>query len=219
MKIQLKYGFLAFVFYSFALAFMKNFYISFILPPLILVIINHKNFIQILKHLAILNIFILIIFIGLFYSNDKNLAFLILLKSNFIVFFGLNLFYKSNSFEIALMLQELKFPAKFVNMLFFVAKFINIFKLEIIRFNKALKARGFIKKTSLFAYKTYANFIGLLFITAFNRSNILQKAMLSRGFNGKIYKLKEKTSYVSISEIIFLALVLFVFIKPLGKII
>lgn len=219
LQIQLKHGFLAFLFYSFALAFMKSFYISFLLPPLFLTILNYRAIFIILRQLLFLNIFVFIIFIGLIYSNDTNLAYLILFKSNAIMFFGLCLFYKSNPFEIALMLQELKFPPKFVNMLFFVAKFITIFKLEILRFNKALKARGFINKTSFFAYKTYANFIGFLFITAFNRSNILQKAMISRGFNGKIYNLKDKASYIYMSEIVFLALVLFIFIKPLGKII
>lgn len=162
-----------------------------ILPLIVEVWRNFKEISVVLKKLLFLNIFLSILAISVWLMGDKHLAILIFFRSNFTIFFALLLFHKKDAFDIALGLQELKMPYKLNALFFFVAKFIFLLHQNLVKFKNSLHVRGFLPKTSLFTYKTYANFVGMLFINALKEAKSLENLMTIRGFSGKLYSLKE----------------------------
>lgn len=151
---------------------------------------NLQGLKKVIQNLLFLNIFLGMLAITLWFMNDTHLALLIYIRSNLTILFALLLFNKKTAFDIALGLQELKFPPKLVSLFFFVAKFIFSLRKNLIQFKKTLHVRGFLPKTSLFTYKTYANFVGMLFVNAFKEAKTLQNLMILRGFCGKVYTLQ-----------------------------
>jgi cobalt/nickel transport system permease protein len=192
-------------------------YLSFIPIIALCAFYARDTLLEILNKLAILNIFIMLVVASVLLEEKYDLAMLIFLRSNMVLFMILSLFIKKDAFELAIGLQELKLPASFVAVFFFSVKFIFIFKKELKKFIKTLHVRGFERQTSVFAYTTYANFIGILMVKAFHNAQKLQKVIELRGFKNKIFSLQE-TKTLSISEV-FLVSLCFVSLFEIGKIV
>ncbi len=186
--------------YSFVLGLSNVLHVSFVLPLMLELYRNKKDIFDIFKRLVLLNLFISIIAITVYFS-DSHLALLIYLRSNMVVLFALLLFHGADYFTIAYGLKKLKCPNFIVSMFYFNGKFIYILLQSIKKFKNNLILRGFEPKINLFTYKTYANFVGLLFIQAFYRANTLQNILITRGYNGEIYTLKN-TQIINKYEII-----------------
>lgn len=178
-----------FMLYSLVVSITNFVHVLFFVPILLELYRNKDNLLSIFKKIAYLNILLIIIAISLYFSNPK-LAFLIFIRSNFIMIFGLLLFNKKSYFDIAFGLKRLKVPDIIVSIFYFTSKFIIILKDEIKIFQQNLLLRGFEAKTDMFTYQTYANFIGLLFINSFYKADRLSNILITRGYNGKIYSLK-----------------------------
>ena len=176
----------------------------FLLPPLLLIAWWYTGT---WKHffikLLFLNIFIIMIVISLLFAHKTEHALLVFLRSNAIIAMALFLFHDKDAFAIAFGIQRLRVPKKLSALFFFTAKFIVLIKEEFATFRHTLKIRGFKATTSLFTYKTYANFIGMLIIKALRRATRTQHAMLLRGFNGELYSLHQST-IISKQEYLFL---------------
>ncbi|PID48062.1 MAG: hypothetical protein CR967_01645 [Proteobacteria bacterium] len=190
MKINTHISILILTLYSLYLGLSSNLYVMMFLPLMLEIYRNRKNILGIFKKLALLNFFILLVAISVYFSNPR-LAILIYLRSNMVVLFALMLFYNANYFDIAYGLQRLKLPSNLVSIFYFNGKFIHILSQDLKNFKKNLILRGFKPKVNLLSYKTYANFVGLLFIRAFYRANNLHNILISRGFKGEIYTLKK----------------------------
>lgn len=161
-----------------------------LLPLLLLSWLQKKHLFTILKRLFFLNTLIIIVVLSLLWQKNYDLALLVFLRSNFILFFIVMLFHGKDEFAIAIAMQRLRLPHKFTSMFFFTAKSIFLIKREFNLFKNTLYVRGFTPKTNLLTYKTMAGFVGILFIKALERSVWLQKAMLLRGFCGEVYTLE-----------------------------
>ena len=59
------------------------------------------------------------------------------------------------------------------------------------RMVRAAKIRGFRPGTNLHTYQTVAYFVAMLFVRAATRAEHVYRAMLCRGFNGRLYCLAE----------------------------
>lgn len=211
MKVRANIGVILLGIYSIFLAFSSSIFLSMFLPIILEIFRNKSDILVIFKKLILLNLFISVVAISVYFSNP-NLAILIYVRSNMIVLFGLLIFCNKSYFDIAYGLQKLKFPPKFTSLFFFSAKFIILLFNEIKIFNKNLLLRGFKARVNIFTYKTYANFVGLFFIQALHRANNLQNMLILRGFNGKIYSLKKSkniTKYEKILSIITILSLIF----------
>ena len=88
-------------------------------------------------------------------------------------------------------LEGLRVPAKLIFLLLMTYRYIFVIETEYHRLQRAAKIRGFRPKTSLHTYRTFAYFLGVLFIRASSRAERVAQAMKCRGFNGRYYCLCE----------------------------
>ncbi len=111
-------------------------------------------------------------------------------------------------------LERLRVPVVLVQMILFSYRYIFVFLLEIRRMNTAMKARGFEKKTNFHTVATIGNFVGVLLVRSFERTERIYQAMLSRGYEGVIRTLFEyhavATDYVKGSAVTLIAILIFI---------
>lgn len=204
---------LTIVLYSFAVALSGKIYIVFFVLPICLLILYRKQILAISKKLFALNIFIAVIIISLLLAGDTHLALLTFVRSNLIIITTLLLFAKADQFSLLSELNRYHIPAKITAIIFFAAKLIYLIGLELVSFKKTLHIRHFSLRANLQSYTIIANFLGLLIIAAFERAEALQKTMILRGFNGKIYSFDELHTIRAIDYIyLLLATIAFVHI-------
>ena len=86
-------------------------------------------------------------------------------------------------------LQRLRFPVRFVQIILFTYRYIFVFFEEIRRMRNAARTRGFEARTRWHTFRTLGNFIGVLLVRSFERTERLYNAMISRGYRGKLITL------------------------------
>ncbi len=86
-------------------------------------------------------------------------------------------------------LHQLRVPDKLVFLLLMTYRYIAVIQEEYSRLLRAAKFRGFVPKTSLHSYKTFAYLAGMLFVRASFRAKRVYQAMLCRGFTQKFHTL------------------------------
>ena len=118
-----------------------------------------------------------------------SLASLIFLKAISIVLLVFPMFGTAPFHTSMKALERLRFPARFVQIILFTYRYIFVFFEEIRRTNNAAKTRGFEVKTRWHTFRTLGNFIGVLLVRSFERTERLYNAMISRGYTGKLVTL------------------------------
>jgi len=99
----------------------------------------------------------------------------------------------TSKFDVTLKsLERLKVPSKITQMFLFTYRYIFVFASELSRMNTAMRARCFRPGTNLFTMQTYGNFVGVLLVRSFERTEEVYNAMISRGYKGE---LKTKYTY------------------------
>jgi cobalt/nickel transport system permease protein len=81
-------------------------------------------------------------------------------------------------------LDRLKVPNMLVQMLMFSYRYIFVFVVEFQRTWRAMAARGFKVKTSLYALRTVGKALGTLFVRSYERGDRVYNALRSRGYTG-----------------------------------
>lgn len=165
----------------------SDFNIYFLLPIIFLVAVNLSNFLEVLKKLLFLNLFIFTLFIFVWFQANFYEAINIYLRTNIIIFFNLLLFLDSKGLDIIRGFFLLKFPKRFISAFYFTWKMIIELQNEFKNIKISLVSRNFSNKTSLFTYQTYGNILGLLFIKSMQKAQNLKDSFDLRGFNGEIY--------------------------------
>ncbi|MCP3900432.1 MAG: cobalt ECF transporter T component CbiQ [Desulfobacteraceae bacterium] len=84
-------------------------------------------------------------------------------------------------------MQKLYISDKFVFLVLMTYRYIFVISEEYQRLVRAAKIRGFVSKTNIHSYKTYAYIAGMLFVRASLRARRVHQAMICRGFNGKFH--------------------------------
>ncbi|MCX7856840.1 MAG: cobalt ECF transporter T component CbiQ [Deltaproteobacteria bacterium] len=174
---------LFFLFYSLALLFIAR--------P------NTKAFIS---RLAMANLFIGIvwIFIPLSYKGNTYLALgsmnvsqegiqyavSITLKSNAVIIGTIALISTSSAFRLAHAMLHLKVPKKLIILFFLFYRYITVVHEEYLTIKRAILLRGFVPRTDIHTYRTFAYMVGGLLIKSYERAEEIYKAMLCRGFGG-----------------------------------
>ena len=137
-------------------------------------------------------------------------AALISLKANAIVVVLIALVGSTSILTLGHAMHELGVPKKIVHLFFFTYWYVHVIHREYLRLLSAMKVRGFQPGTNMHTYKTYAHLVGMLLVRSADRAERVQKAMLCRGFRGRLYSLSEfslKRSDV-ISLVVMLACIL-----------
>ena len=119
------------------------------------------------------------------------LAAQITLKSNAILLTFISLIASMPISTLGHSLDRLLIPEKIVHLFLITYRYVFVIEQEHQRLVRAAKIRGFRPGTNIHTYKTYAYFIGMLFVRAAKRAERVRQAMLCRGFKGKIYCLSK----------------------------
>ncbi len=88
-------------------------------------------------------------------------------------------------------LASLKVPSAVCQMILLSHRYIYVFRHEASRMSKGMAARGFKKETSLDTLKAMGNFLGMILVRSFERTERVHDAMLARGYDGSIRGQKE----------------------------
>ncbi len=117
-------------------------------------------------------------------ARGLSLAGMVYLKAIAIVLLVVPMF-GTNRFDISIKaLERLKVPNKIVQMILFSYRYIFVFLTEMRRMMVGMQVRGFEKKSDTHTMKTMGNFVGVLLVRSFERSERVYHAMLSRGYKG-----------------------------------
>jgi cobalt/nickel transport system permease protein len=167
----------------------------------ILILITRIDMKKLLSRLAVVNIFILLLWLFLPFSypgievfsigpltatqEGFLYALSITLKANAIVLATIAVLGTSEVFSLAHALVHLKVPNKLVYLFFFFYRYITVLHDEYSTLRRAIKIRAFRPGTTMHTYKTYAYLVGMLIVKSYDRSQRIYSAMLCRGFTGK----------------------------------
>ncbi len=118
------------------------------------------------------------------------LAGLLTLKSNAIILTLIALVATVPVTTLGQALQRLYLPDKLCHLLLFTYRYLFVMEQEYCRLQQALKVRGFIPRTGMHTYRTYAYLVALLLVRSCDRADRVYQAMLCRGFQGRFYSLR-----------------------------
>ena len=181
---------------------------------------------QLLRRLVPVNVFILFLWIFLPFSVEGESLFSvgglvgtfegvlyatrISLKSNAIVIVLVALTTSTSILALGHAMHELKAPQRIVHLLFFTYRYVFVIHREYLRLVDAVKIRGFKPGTNIHTYRTVAYLVGMLLVRSSERAERVHKAMLCRGFRGRLYSLDQFSLKLmdALSLVVMLALVL-----------
>lgn len=191
-----------------------------------LVILARLNPVLLFKRLLPVNGFVLLLWLFLPWSckgdalfsfhglvitrQGVHLAAILTIKCNVILLLMMTLVSTMTFVTMGHALHRLKMPDKFVALFVLTYRYIFVIEQEYEKILRALKIRGFVPRTNLHTYKTYAYVVGMLFVLATERAERVYFAMRCRGYNGRFYSLTEFRS--SPASLIFLLIMTVVII-------
>lgn len=195
--------------YSFVVALSSSFVIllSSLVTSMVLVMVARLDAREVLKRLAVLLGFILLIWVLMpltypgaplfrigpvgFSSPGVLLAAQISLKSVAILLSLMALLATMSVATMGHALGILGIPDKLVYLLLITYRYVFVMEQEYQRLIRAMKIRGFKPGTNLHSYQSYAYLVGMLFVHASARAERVSKAMKCRGFTGRFHSLRQ----------------------------
>ncbi|MCC2096691.1 MAG: cobalt ECF transporter T component CbiQ [Hyphomicrobiales bacterium] len=87
--------------------------------------------------------------------------------------------------RLARALGSLGLPTGLTHLLFFLIRYLGIFREEFAQGIEAMRARGFRPGLSRHAMRSYGNLIGMLLVRSIERAERVDEAMRCRGFTGR----------------------------------
>lgn len=81
-------------------------------------------------------------------------------------------------------LERLGVPRRLTELLLISHRYLYVFVHEARRMQTGMEVRGFRKSTSFATLRTIGNFVGMLFVRSFERTERVHAAMLARGYRG-----------------------------------
>ncbi|WP_457679724.1 energy-coupling factor transporter transmembrane component T family protein [Thermovibrio sp.] len=135
--------------------------------------------------------FVAFIFITQLLFGSREEAVRIALRAEEIIILSVVFLRSSPLHHILYALYYFKLPNKLIQVAFISGRFLFELKKELQNGLKSAYCRGFIPKTDLFTYKTYASLLGTLIVKSYLKSERVYRALLCRGFNGHFPLFKE----------------------------
>ena len=121
-----------------------------------------------------------------FHVNGFYVALVIILKACSVALLMEPMFGTASLSATLHALRRLGLPSSITQMIMLSHRYIFVFLQEVIRMYRGMKVRGFTPKTDIPTMRTMGNFLGMLFIRSYERTQRVHEAMLSRGYHGLI---------------------------------
>jgi cobalt/nickel transport system permease protein len=151
-------------------------------------------------HLLLLPCFVILPFtvpgemmdVGAFSISQRGLevALLYYLRAVAIVTASLSLIYSTPIPQLLRALEQLRVPRILIQITLLAYRYIFTLKWEVNRVRWALTTRGFSNRARLRSYQVWANAIGLLLVRSLERTDRVYRAMLCRGYRGRMVTLE-----------------------------
>lgn len=157
-----------------------------------------------------LNVFLLFIISSYLLNGDFLSAKIVFARTNLILLLVLSLLLGKDGYFLIKALFALRAPQKLIATMIIYFKVFEELLSWVKGMTKTLKVRGVKREISLFAFKAYANIIGKIIISGFDRSFGIFKAMKVRGYSGRIGflpVLKANSAEISLFVIVVLTAV------------
>lgn len=164
----------------------NSFYFFDFIPPAYAFLLLQPNKKKAIFWLFGLNLFLIFIVISYILNSDFDTALAIFIRTNLILLLILSLLLGKDSYFLIKAFYTLKTPQKLLGIMIIYAKLFEELLVFARQIPLTLKARGVRSEISLFTYKSYANIIGKIIICGFDRSFGIFRAMIARGYSGKI---------------------------------
>ncbi|MBW1958602.1 MAG: cobalt ECF transporter T component CbiQ [Deltaproteobacteria bacterium] len=131
--------------------------------------------------------------IGPFVATKEGilLASQITVKSNSILLSMIALLSTTPIFSLGHAMGQLHFPNKITHLFLFTFRYIHVIYKEYRRLTNAMRVRGFVPRSNMHTYKSYAYLVGMLLVRSYDRAERIHKAMRCRGFNKKYHSLTQ----------------------------
>jgi cobalt/nickel transport system permease protein len=171
-----------------------------LLVSFVLAVLGRLEPLKLLQRLAVVNIFVLLLWVFVPFSLPGEvlfefgplsatyegllLALQLTLKSNAIVVATIAVFGTTGAMSLAHALVHLRAPVKLVYLFFFFYRYVSVLHEEYTRLRNAMRVRGFHAGADTHTYRCLANLIGMLIVRSYERSERIYEAMLCRGFHG-----------------------------------
>lgn len=193
--------------FSFVVALCDSFYaISLALfTALLLVVMARLNFVAVLRRLFVVFGFMVLVWLILpltvegpawtqigpvtLSRSGADLAARISLKVTSILIVFTALLATMPLSTLGHALSSMKVSKKIVYLILITYRYIDLLEDEYRRSLRAVRVRGFIPRTNLHTYKTYAFLIGMLLVRSLARAERIEWAMRCRGFQGRFHSL------------------------------
>ena len=193
--------------FSICLAFFKSFpvlFLSLFLSSL-LVLLSLLPFKEVLKRLVPVNAMIVFLWLFLPFTTGGETIYIVGLlevtKEGLVLASTLTV--KANAMMLLFIafvastpvntaghaMGKLGVPDKLVHLFFFTYRYLHVIYEEYLRLKTAMLIRGFVPKTNIHTYRSYAYLVGMLLVKSVDRANRVHDAMVCRGFTGKFYSL------------------------------
>ncbi len=170
---------------------------------ILLILLARLSWGLVLTRLAIVNTFIIFLWLFLPFSHPgqpvfhlgpltaskEGLAYAlaITIKSNGIILAIIALLSTSTFFSLIHALRHLKAPDKLVHLFFFTFRYFQVIHQEYLRLRAAMRVRCFRPRSNMHTYRSLAYLIGMLLVRSYDRSERVYQAMLCRGYHGKFW--------------------------------
>jgi len=82
--------------------------------------------------------------------------------------------------------RQIGVPASLIQMILLCHRYIFVFQQEAARMWRGMRVRGFTARSDWASLAAIGNFLGMLFVSSFERTQRVYEAMLCRGFNGEM---------------------------------
>ena len=150
--------------------------------------------------------------IGPFVGTKEGILYVsrITIKCNTILLTMIALLTTIHIYTLGYAMGRLFVPDKIIHLFLFTYRYIHVIYKEYHRLINAMKIRGFIPRTNVHTYRSYAYLVGMLLVKSSDRAERIYRAMLCRGFHGKYYTLTRFS--ITAADILYFILMLFVII-------
>ena len=177
-EIDYSVGLISIFIYSFFIATLEDINILLLVPILVQGVILRVNLKEVFLKVLKVNLFIGITFLILFLEGKTELAWLVFIRANLILWFTLS--FNFNGFTLYKALNNMKISNKFSLVLFFTVKYIEILFEEASRLKDTIFIRGFKAKFELNSLKVYSNLISFLIYKTINKISTVEDVIILR---------------------------------------
>ena len=202
-EIDYSIGVVSLFIYSFFIATTKSLDILLVIPIIAQILLFKVKIKKVFKKVLKVNFFIFITFLILFLEGKHELAILVFVRANLILWFTLS--FDFDGFKLYKGLTNLRVSNKFSLILFFTVKYIEVLFSSAFRMLEVFKIRGFKATVSKKTFSIYADMLAFLLYTSVNKMEKVEDVITIRTKDGQLAP--SKSTIVKKEEVLLLCII------------